>query len=93
MESIIVRDHLLGEDLECRVVKQFELEGYGTMYIVDLPHVNSRLAVIQSEMHQFTPNDWQGPQPAEPSEIGEYKWFSQTGAPAIMLDGLPRVIQ
>ena len=41
----------------------------------------------------FTPADWQGPMPATPDEIAEFDWqLACTGKPAIVLNGLPRVL-
>lgn len=49
--------------------------------------------IIHSDGTWFTPAYWQGPMPASPDEIAEFDWRAGcSGKPAIVLNGLPRVL-
>lgn len=77
---------------QCPIVSELPIDNYGTLYVVDYPGL-SFLPVIMASGLQFTPNDWQAsviPRTAE--EIADIKWIDPNGDPAIMLDGLPRVL-
>jgi hypothetical protein len=93
MKSIVVRDHIEGIDRSCNVVGEADLPNYGTLYFVDCPHINPRLAVIMSnDGRQFTVHDWQGVQPEDTDDIPRYRWYDQNGTESVIMDGLPRVL-
>lgn len=75
----------------CPIMAETVIDGYGCYYIVEHPDVGW-MAVIMSSGIQFTPRDWQGPQPLTVDEIASTEWVDRTGTDVIMFDGLPRVM-
>lgn len=91
--SIPVVDFDAHETILCPVIAQTELPGYGMLYLVDTEV--GPVSVILSGGVQFTLSDWQGEQVMCAEEIAKPKggyWVDARGYPAIMLDGLPRII-
>lgn len=91
--SIPVVDFISHDTLCCPVIAETELPGYGMLYIVDTEA--GPVSVILAGGVQFTLNDWQGAQVLCAEEIAKPKngyWVDVRGYPAIMLDGLPRIL-
>lgn len=90
-EHVPVYDWESGEVTACPIMIETVIDGYGCFDIVEHPDVGW-MAVIMSAGIQFTPRDWQGPQPLTVDEIAGTEWVDYMGREAIMLDGLPRVL-
>jgi len=90
-QTLAVYDWETGEADACPIMAEETIGRYGCFYIVEHP-VTGPLAVILSAGTQFTPRDWQGPQPMSTEEIPETAWVDARGRDALMLDGLPRVM-
>lgn len=91
--SIPVVDFISHDTLCYPVIAETELPGYGMLYIVDTEA--GPVSVILAGGVQFTLNDWQGAQVLCAEEIAKPKngyWVDVRGYPAIMLDGLPRIL-
>ena len=58
----------------------------------ELGHTIARLSYADGTT--YTTSDWQAPQPQTLDEVGDFNWIDEkTGRAAIMIDGLPRVIE
>ena len=90
-DRLPVYDWESGQVVACTIMAETDIDGYGCYYIVEHPDVGW-MAVIMSVGIQFTPRDWQGPQPLTVDEIAGTEWVDYMGREAIMLDGLPRVL-
>ena len=85
-----MRDFDDGSTLACRILRQEEIEGYGTFCTVDYPDLGELAVIVTDDRSQFTVKDWQGWQPKDVDEIPDFHWVDETGAMALMVDGLPR---
>ena len=90
-DHLPVYDWESGQVVACPIMAETVIDGYGCYYIVEHPDVGW-MAVIMSSGIQFTPRDWQGPQPLTVDEIASTEWVDRTGTDVIMFDGLPRVM-
>lgn len=90
-DRLPVYDWESGQVVACPIIAETVIDGYGCYYIVEHPDVGW-MAVIMSSGIQFTPRDWQGPQPLTVDEIASTEWVDRTGTDVIMFDGLPRVM-
>ena len=79
--------------LSCAIASETYIDGYGAFYLVEVDDLGV-IAVIMSDGVQFTLSDWQGRQPLMIGDIADTDspWFDVHGRPAIMLDGLPRML-
>ena len=89
-DHLPVYDWESGQVVACHIMAETVIDGYGCYYIVEHPDVGW-MAVIMSVGIQFTPRDWQGPQPLSVEDIAGTEWVDHMGREAIMIDGLPRV--
>lgn len=90
-ETIPVVDFADGSVAQCEVAACEQIDGYGALYLVDHPEVGM-MSVILADGVQFTPDDWQGEQCMDASDVGRSRWVDARGNEAIMLDGLPRIL-
>lgn len=90
-DRLPVYDWESGQVVACPIMAETDIDGYGCYYIVEHPDVGW-MAVIMSVGIQFTPRDWQGPQPLTVEAIADTEWVDYMGREAVMLDGLPRVL-
>lgn len=78
------------------IMRSEAIEGYGTLYHVYLTcfDFDELVAVLVSlDGVVFTTIDWQTwDQPANASEIANYRWMDTRLQEAVMLDGLPRIL-
>lgn len=91
-QRLAVRDFITGETAVCAIMSETVIDAYGMFYLVEHAQVGP-IAVILSDGMQFTLGDWQGKQPLTRDEIADCSWVDAYGHPAIMLDGLPRVLR
>ena len=79
-----------------KIMEYREIPGEGAVYLCrfdELDNVSTPVpVVIHRDGYQFTPHDWQAGYEDVPEDLSSIKWISQDGQPAIMLDGLPRVL-
>ncbi len=55
--------------------------------------VSEAARLLYEDGETFTTDDWQGPQPHSKAEIADFNWIHEkTGAPAVMINGLPRIL-
>lgn len=90
-QRLAVRDFVTKEMVTCPIISETVIDSYGMYYLVEHEDVGP-IAVILADGVQFTLGDWQGEQPMERSEIGDYAWVDAAGRDAVMLDGLPHLI-
>lgn len=90
-QRLAVRDFVTGAVTACPIISETVIDNYGVFYLVEHGDVGP-IAVILADGVQFTLSDWQGAQPMERSEIGDYAWVDAVGRDAVMLDGLPRLV-
>ena len=90
-DRLPVYDWESGQVVACPIMAETVIDGYGCYYIVEHPDVGW-MAVIMSAGIQFTPRDWQGPQPLSVEDIAGTEWVDYMGREATMFDGLPRVL-
>ena len=90
-DRLPVYDWESGQVVACPIMAETVIDGYGCYYIVEHPDVGW-MAVIMSAGIQFTPRDWQGPQPLSVEDIAGTEWVDYMGREAAMFDGLPRVL-
>lgn len=90
-QRLAVWDWLEQTTLSCQIISETDIDGYGAFYLVEVEDLGV-IAVILADGVQFTLPDWQGDQPMDAEEIGEYSWVDAAGRCAVMLDGLPRMI-
>lgn len=94
-QAIDVVDTCDGGLIACEIIHSEAIEGYGMFYVVWLEPVGGWLPVIQCPASgvQFTPRDWQAAYlPRCAGDIGEGEWVDHLGRPAVMLEGLPRIV-
>lgn len=88
LDTLRVEDRDGGAE-ECEILELNERNG-ATVYRVS-SSVGSLLVVQYEDGTQYTPHDWQaGGYDEIPEDLSEIRWVRQDGAPAVMLDGLPR---
>lgn len=93
--KVSVYDYGTGKVAECQIVYVEEIDDYGTFFMVEHPSeyvVDAMAVILTDDGVQFTTDDWQGLQPQGADDIPEFRWVDACGAPAIMFDGLPRVL-
>lgn len=90
-DHLPVYDWSSGQVSSCPIMSETDIDGYGCYYIVEHPELGW-MAIIISAGIQFTPRDWQGPQPLSVEDIADTEWVDHTGREAVMFDGLPRVM-
>lgn len=79
---------------QVQIVSQTELKNDATFIIADLGYDGETMRVpfihYAGNNWLFTPWDWQGWLPSDPSEIEKIDWMvNDTGIEALMFDGLP----
>lgn len=90
-QHLAVYDWLDKRTISCEIVSETLINDYGIFYLVAIEDVGV-VAVISSDGLQLTLSDWQGQQPMTADEIHCFSWVDTAGRPAIMFDGLPRVL-
>lgn len=93
-QTMALWDGNAGKAVPGEIMRSETVDGYGTLYHVYLTDFGDLVAVLVSlDGVVFTTCDWQTwDQPANASEIADYRWMDARLQEAIMLDGLPRVL-
>lgn len=88
-----VYDPLEKKTVSTEIIRTEEIPDYGVLYLVHATQTGDNFAVILASGIQFAISDWQNPnQPMTAEEIADYKWMTNNGNDAVMIDGLPRSI-
>lgn len=69
-DHLPVYDWSSGQVSSCPIMSETDIDGYGCYYIVEHPELGW-MAIIISAGIQFTPRDWQGPQPLSVEDIAD----------------------
>lgn len=93
-QRLAVRIFDTGETIACPIVSETVIGSYGMLYLVEVAGSGDLISVILSDGVQFTARDWQSlhEQALDVDGIADVSWVDSRGNPAIMLDGLPRVL-
>lgn len=93
-QRLPVRDWETGETLLYPIMREEAIESYGVLYLVD--DTGAELSVLMADGVQMTLSDWQGAQVMTAAQIADPPnghWVDAWGRDAVMLDGLPRVVE
>ena len=96
-QSLPVYDPILKKTIVCRIVREEEIPDYGMLYHVYVDDSGDVIPVVISSGLQFVPSDWQGWAAKEVRAVKDLgnifcDWIDAAGDPAIVMDGLPRMI-
>jgi len=91
-DAVTVRDPISEQVVEGRILRVEQIAGYGTLYHVHIDESGDVVPVLFAG-EQFTPRDWQTLTVRSAQDIAGERWMDHRGRDAVMLDGLPRMIE
>lgn len=96
MNTINLLDPINRKTLRSTVLEERKVHNEATLYNVTFESEGMKFEVpviIYPDGSQFTPSDWDTPYPETDEAIIDIRWMSQDGRLAVMMDGLPRLIE
>ena len=96
-QSLPIYDPIERQTIVCKIVREEEIPDYGMLYHVYVDESGDVVPVVISSGLQFVPADWQGWAAKEVRAVKDLgnifcDWIDVAGHPAIVMDGLPRMI-
>lgn len=91
-KTFTIRDYQTGQDIICPI-RRSQDAGEAVLLHVQVPDVGLVAVVAYANGDYCTPRDWQGEQPQTVGDIPRWEWVDRDGQPAVIVDGLPRVMR
>lgn len=76
--------------ISIEIKSEVPLDG-ATMYVVEMG-IDVASFIVYEDGTLFCQDDWQGGHPETAEEIPGFTWMTEYGRPAIMFDGMPRIM-
>lgn len=77
--------------ISIEIERSVELNG-AIMYIVGMGMLTASF-IVYEDGTLFCQDDWQGGHPETAEEIADFDWLTEDGRPAIMFDGMPKMMR
>lgn len=82
--------NLSDEKVTIKILNTFNIEN-GKVYIYDF-ETGEAAAIIYNDGTLFQQYDWQSGHPENVDEIENFDWVAEDNRPAIMFNGLPKIL-